>query len=425
MAYINSFFAALAALALSGCAFVEPDRIHYRWGEADTAPCSACAPPMSEEFFGVALSGGGSRAAVYAAAALEALGEEGVLDEVTHLSSVSGGSFAASYYALKRPSTPEDFAEFQRVMRKNYFFRMEKRQVLNPGRWTSATRRITSLQDSLDDAFLDEATFADLPPSPALILNAARYDDGRRFIFSNLPLADVNPGFDPYTEEVLRAASFSRDGCERASPGSFPLSLAVATSAAFPLLLGPAAFEMPKTCGGYGDGGPIYWHLGDGGIIDNTGADTLEEIAMRGVSRGEVKRVHILSIDAGRRTGADEMMAQRNLRLWTRDPGRVVDVATMRAEAYRDLVRRHARTIRRIEFEVSTLRYTDADLKQWPESCDKDDREKPIGERLALIPTALDISDCDADLMEAAARKLVREWAAKRRAGASPEVASE
>lgn len=383
MTRINAISAALAAFALGGCAFVEADRIHYRWGEAETAPCAACAPPASAEFFGVALSGGGSRAAVFGAAALEALAGKGVLGNVTHISAVSGGGFAASYYALKRPASAEDFADFQRAMRKNYFVRMEKRQAFNPGRWTSATRRITSLQNALDDSFLGNATFADIAPSPALILNAARYDDGRRFIFSSLRLADENPGFEPYTEEVLRAASFSREGCATGTPGAFPVSLAVATSATFPLLLGPVAFEMPAACAGAGATGPIYWHLGDGGIIDNTGADTLEEIAMRGLRKGEVKRVRILSIDAGRRSGVDEMMAQRNLRLWTRDPGRVVDVATIRAEAYRDLVRRRARTTRDADYEVVTLRYTYADVKEWPESCDKGDREKPIAERLA------------------------------------------
>jgi hypothetical protein len=59
---------------------------------------------------GVALSGGGSRAALFGASGLEALaqvrGPDGasVLDQVSYLSSVSGGSVAASYYAMKKPS---------------------------------------------------------------------------------------------------------------------------------------------------------------------------------------------------------------------------------------------------------------------------------------------------------------------------------
>jgi predicted acylesterase/phospholipase RssA len=416
MMRISGILAALAAVALNGCAAFAPDRIHYRWAEENTAPCATCAPPASEDFFGVAISGGGSRAAVFGAAALEALAAKGVLKDVTHLSSVSGGSFAASYYALKKPSTPAEFAEFRSVMRKNFFFQMEKRQVFKPGRWLSSTRRLISLGNTLDDAFLNDATFADLAPSPVLILNAARYDDGRRFIFSNLALPDEDPGFEPYSEETLRAASFSRHGCEHAAPGAFPLSLAVASSAAFPLLFGPAAFEMPANCAG---GGPIYWHLGDGGVVDNTGADTLEELVMRAFKKGEITKALILSIDAGRRSGAEEMMAQRDLRLWTRDPGRIVDVATMRAEAYRELVRRHARAVRDADFEVVTLRYTDAKIEDWPSSCDEGDRKKPVRERLALIPTALDISDCDADLMEAAARWLIDDWWQKRESGAA------
>jgi hypothetical protein len=59
---------------------------------------------------GVALSGGGSRAALFGAAGLEALANlrtaDGVslIDKISHLSSVSGGSLAAAYYALKKPN---------------------------------------------------------------------------------------------------------------------------------------------------------------------------------------------------------------------------------------------------------------------------------------------------------------------------------
>lgn len=421
-ARLSHLIAAASALLSSGCALFEPDRIHYRWAEADAAPCTSCAPAPSDEFVGVAFSGGGSRAAVFAASALEALAGNGMLGEVTHLSSVSGGSIAASYYALRRPSSAEEFDEFQRAMRKNYFVGIEKRQVLNPGRWTSATRRLTSLQDALDDSFLGESTFGDLAGSPALLINAARYDDARRFVFSNLAIADENPGFEPYTEERLRAASFSVGGCARPAPANFPLALGVAISAAFPLFLGPAAFEMPASCEG---GGPQYWHLGDGGVIDNMGVETLEEVALRALKKGAgYKRIVIYSFDAGKRATTEYMMAQSNLRLWTRDPARVVDIAAMRAEAYRSLVRNHIAPEIGVPFEIVTLRYIDAKLDAWPTSCDEDDRERPISERLADVPTAFDISSCNADLMEAAAHWLVDKYV-RERAGAAAEPMAE
>jgi hypothetical protein len=57
----------------------------------------------------VALSGGGSRAALFGATGLEALaqirlGDGGsLIDRIVHVSSASGGSIAASSYALKKP----------------------------------------------------------------------------------------------------------------------------------------------------------------------------------------------------------------------------------------------------------------------------------------------------------------------------------
>ena len=65
--------------------------------------------PEQDLLFGVALSGGGTRAALFGAAGLEALAGlrtadgASVVQRITHLSSVSGGSLAAAYYTLKTP----------------------------------------------------------------------------------------------------------------------------------------------------------------------------------------------------------------------------------------------------------------------------------------------------------------------------------
>ena len=49
---------------------------------------------------GLALSGGGYRAAAYHIGALRALHKLGVLNKVDYISSVSGGSIIAAYYGL-------------------------------------------------------------------------------------------------------------------------------------------------------------------------------------------------------------------------------------------------------------------------------------------------------------------------------------
>src|SRR5262245_22430566 len=95
----------LGALVLTGCASAVAIRV------PQARPETACvAPaPAQETLVGVALSGGGSRAALFGAAGLEGLarlrapGGGSVLEQVTYLSSVSGGSVAGAYYASRKP----------------------------------------------------------------------------------------------------------------------------------------------------------------------------------------------------------------------------------------------------------------------------------------------------------------------------------
>src|SRR5687768_15763849 len=71
-------------------------------------------PPLRTDaptVIGIALSGGGSRAAYFGAAGLEALaqlraapGQPSLLEQTSYLSSVSGGSVASSYFATHKPN---------------------------------------------------------------------------------------------------------------------------------------------------------------------------------------------------------------------------------------------------------------------------------------------------------------------------------
>ncbi|MCA8930952.1 MAG: patatin-like phospholipase family protein, partial [Rhodospirillaceae bacterium] len=95
---------AAVAVSLSGCGFFLPDRIHYQWqpGTDPALPDGAAeagGDAGGDAMIGLALSGGGSRAALFAAAVLEQLAEAGLALQITHISSVSGGGFAAAYFA--------------------------------------------------------------------------------------------------------------------------------------------------------------------------------------------------------------------------------------------------------------------------------------------------------------------------------------
>ncbi len=452
-----------ASVSFTGCVFLIPDRIHYELEPVAQGPLPECARPGAEErpeaIFGLALSGGGSRAAVFGAAAMEALWEHGLLGQISHLSSVSGGSIAASYFAVNKPACEtapseadretcwrEFFAEFKKAMRYNYRNWMEVRQLRKFNRFLSPTRRASSLQETLDDRFLHGKTFADLKAgdqaasegrtleSPVLLINATSYDEGRRFVFSNLCFPEppgngsdsstqtIESRYEPLTRRTLLARTFSRPECIRPVPGELPISLAVATSAAFPPLIGPVCFEVPSSCHG---GEPNWWHLGDGGIIDNSGVDTLEEIVARELEDGGARlaKALIISLDSGKTVTAEQMQLDSNLRLWTRDPGRVVDVSIPRGRAYHDIVwdrLKRGLAAKGIYMETIEMRYTAAELSGWPPSCKK---KTPIGEagedlaefrrelleRLNLIPTDLSIGKCDADLIEMAAHKIIHD----------------
>jgi len=421
---LNLGLALVSALLLGGCAFFKEDRIHYSWTPEAATPCTSCAPLAERsEFVGVALSGGGSRASVFGAAAMEVLAEAGVMQRATHISSVSGGGFPAAYYVLHSPTpcaeadrtqpcTSESYTAFKLAMRHNYLTDMTMKQFTHPSRLTSPTRRLLSLRDALDDQITGGANFGDLPQSPILLINAARYDDARRFVFSNLPISDEDSALEPYTEKTLQTASFSLPGCTRAVPQDFSVGLAVAISAGFPPLLGPAGIEMPETCNGEND---QYWHLGDGGILDNSGVETLEDYALHADGPRKPK-VFIFSINAGSSTRAETMMKTRSLNLWTTDPGRVVDIVGKRAKAYRSVIAKHMTENSGVTFHYVDFRYTDARLTEWPASCGRQEGGvDAISARLESIPTSLRVSDCHADLLEAAARDVVeRNLAASR-----------
>ena len=75
-------------------------------------PGQTCTHPMkpSDTLIGIAISGGGSRAALFGAASMEALAKlqvgppaHSLLEDVSMISSVSGGSMATSYFAAVKP----------------------------------------------------------------------------------------------------------------------------------------------------------------------------------------------------------------------------------------------------------------------------------------------------------------------------------
>ncbi|MBA3564981.1 MAG: patatin-like phospholipase family protein [Gammaproteobacteria bacterium] len=450
----------LAAWLLAGCAHVQ------RLPKAD--PTVPSFPPLSREsdtLIGVALSGGGSRAAYFAAAGLEALaslrpapGQRSLLEQVSYVSSVSGGSVASSYFATQKP--PADiavlnpdgslspayrdfFRDYRTAMGRNIQGSMEWRQVWK-GRWLNSTKRATSLADVLDANFLEQETFAQLydrerkGDSPRLILNATLYNNGRRLAMTTVPRDDFHYDFlrklqrelptensspEPLPEslqlarEALNPLTFQDLG---ADPGDVPISRAVAASASFPFFIGPITAQV--------EGTDAYLHAGDGGLFDNQGTESLVQLFLKKLDDGKAKRALVIAFDSSfpfwvKNSRFDRI--EKGFEIFVKDAGRIVSIMEQRANAYQSMVW-HILQSQQIVLpddatvRVIVLRHTDKDA--WPEkpgaalpdACRNEVAElrtrEEVRERLALIPTKFKLtSDCDKALLRETARRVVEQ----------------
>ncbi len=398
--------------------FLAPLRVHLR---ADPALLPEGGADEQSAFVGLALSGGGARAAVFAAAGMKALHARGLLDAVTHVSSVSGGGFPASYLAL-HPVPDKDadayFDRMQDIVAHDYFQDVQIGQIRSPRRAFSPSRRLVSLQEALDRPdFLRHATFADLPKGRTFYFNAVSYDTGRRFVLSNGALPAPNaPAGQSALPPRLRAMSFSVPDVQRAAPKDVPVSLAVATSAAFPPYLGPMTIEVKQP----DRQNPRYWHLGDGGVFENSGVETLREAIY---ARGPGQSAKIYAFNAGMQLDSDLSENTHDISIWSRDVTRLVDVLTEYATSHRETMFDALDEKHDMNVDCMTFNYMDItrlvrsgqspDPKWeswdgWPHVTAAERAASPSpAEHLAKIPTALKITPCNRALIAAAAETLV------------------
>ncbi len=249
------------ALLLSACTLVPWWASVNRDGRdnATVAAVTLSADAFRDGMFvGLALSGGGSRAANFGAAVMLELAELGALDRVDAISSVSGGSLAAAYYMLQGErgiafTRREVDARFARDFQLRWLVRwFDPRNALRY--WFTAFDRSDIMVQVFDANLFHGATFADLGrrlvPRPSLLINASNAVNGRKFVFAN--------------EE------FNRLGSDLAS---YPVARAVMASGAFPAAFASVTLRDYRT----GDD-RRYVHLFDGGPIDNLGIGTLVKV---------------------------------------------------------------------------------------------------------------------------------------------------
>jgi len=455
-----------ASILVTGC-FA---KIHELPSQPEGAEALFAPLPDQDFMVGLAVSGGGSRAATFAAAALEALAElpvqvgtekRSVLETVSYMSSVSGGSLATAYYVTKKPPKSEPmlvqdalspryrefFSAYKTTMQSNFqrsavFRQLVFFRALNP------TKLAYSLSEVWDSEFLGDMTFAQLYEReqrgdiPRVILNGTVYNSGRRFAFTTLPASDFDYDFiELLTKELKKpnrpvpvtpeGLAIIQKGLEKSSRQFLPLSferigadyrnlrlsLAVATSASFPPVVGPVTYQVA--------GRPAYLHIGDGGLFDNLGTESLTTLFLKKIPQGSSKRGLIIVIDTSFPfdAGGPELdKSEKGFEVFRDDPSRIVGIMEERANTYQTLLWHSLRTEGVVlpdfaHLRIEVLKHVDADWSGYqdlPDVCREDFppdvTPAQIKQAVSQIPTLFKIkTPCHGALLEKAARKLVEQ----------------
>lgn len=336
-------FAALAlALLLSACASFPPNPqlAAYVPKAGYSFDALALGKNNTDKLFViVTLSGGGTRAAALAYGVLEELRATPIkgaapgatlLDEVDVISSVSGGSFTAAYYALHGDRLFQDFAD-------RFLYRQVQSellgQLLSPVNWPRLAGpsfgRSDLAAEFYDRELFDGATYAALikrGQRPFVVLNATDMTTGTPFPF-------IQDQFDMMCSDLA----------------GVPIGRAAAASSAFPGALTPLTLRNYAGSCRYRQPGWVqrtdedhaqrvnarrranaenrlslargveaeparpYIHLTDGGVADNIGLrgplDALSSTnhpwsVVQRMNNGQVDRLVVITVNAA--TGANE-----------------------------------------------------------------------------------------------------------------------
>lgn len=284
---------------------------------------------VASHVIGLSFSGGGLRAAAFAQGVLQHLEDArsvDVLDDVTFISSVSGGSLTAAYFGLHGRAGMREFES--RVLPGDY----ESRMRMNPWAPENLLRMLSGgvndrshLADVLDRDVFRGATFADLyrRGRPDVWINATD-------LFNRTPFPFIPPLFAAICSDLA----------------ALPVAEAVHASMAVPLVFAPVVLQIhadkcpgatlaQTTIGERARSSPLlaaafsavrnyrdpstmrFVKLVDGGVTDNAGLSSI--LIARAVSDTphgplsprdavRVRRMLFVIVDAGRGPGGQWTM---------------------------------------------------------------------------------------------------------------------
>ena len=206
---------------------------------------------------GLALSGGGFRAAAFHLGTFTALQDLQLLDKVDLISCVSGGSIAGAYLALNwgKPDVLGGLADY--LSTKSIAVASVIGGLLDP-----FETRLQKLAATYDRDLFEGRTLSALRNGPRTYFNATNLATGNMFFFvAGKALADAEDGGETIGEHESGTVSAS----------DYPISLAVAASSAFPPVFPPLRLGADV----YPNRLSEYVTLTDGGVYDNLGVNPL------------------------------------------------------------------------------------------------------------------------------------------------------
>ena len=261
---------------------------------------------------GLCLSGGGYRAMMFHVGVIWRLYESGVLKKIDRISSVSGGSITSGMLGLKwrelsfdpaklkNDFVPKVVAPLRELAGETLDAEAVLLGLITPG----------SISDRVVGAYKEhlygDKTLQDLPDQPRFIFNATNIQTGVLWRFAK-----------PYMRDYLVG--------EVKNP-TVPLAKAVAASSAFPPVLSPVEMRLDPNSFTPNSGTlqrkPFTSKvmLGDGGIYDNLGLETVWK-----------RYQTVLVSDAGTKLGAEE----EPKRDWARHSYRVLNLIDSQVRALR------------------------------------------------------------------------------------------
>ncbi len=230
----------------------------------------------STKRIGVAMSGGGFRAAAFHLGVMRKLEAIGLLDRLDLLSCVSGGSIAGAFVAA-------NWTKPDKLERLDTYLRTRSIAVSSVigGTLDPFETRLDKLAATYDRDLFNGATLKELAGGPRLYLNATNLATGNMFFF-------VTGGG--------LAAEMGEHELGVVPAPDFKLSRAVAASSAFPPVFPPLRLDADT----YRHASTVdYVTLTDGGVYDNMGINPVLRVARNALD-------YVIVSDGGKPFAIDE-----------------------------------------------------------------------------------------------------------------------